>query len=144
MERYCCYQERCHREVEAKLKELGMIPEARATIIAHLIERDYLNEERFALNFVSGKFNQKNWGRIRLTSELKFRQISPYLIKKALASIPEETYLEKLRELAAKKWAHITVQNPQLKKRKLYDYLAYRGWERHLIYDEIRELARAS
>lgn len=141
LERYCSYQDRCHWEVEAKLKELGMIPEARATIIAHLIENDYLNEERFALNFVQGKFNQKNWGKVRLKSELRFRGIGPYLIKKALASIPHTDYLQKLEDLAGKKWEHITVPNPQLKKRKLYDYLAYRGWERDLIYDEIRKLS---
>ena len=37
LEYYCAYQDRCHAEVIAKLKEMGMIPEARDKIVADLI-----------------------------------------------------------------------------------------------------------
>lgn len=140
LERFCSYQDRCHKEVEAKLRELSLIPEVRAKIIAHLIERDFLNEERFALNFVRGKFNQKNWGRIRLRSELRFRGITAYLVDKSIASIDNAEYHQKLDQLARRQWQNIKVPNAQLKKRKLYDYLFYRGWEKDLVYDKIREL----
>ena len=40
-----------------------------------LIDGDYLNEERFALAFVKGKFKIKKWGRIRLKAELKEEKI---------------------------------------------------------------------
>ena len=80
LQKYCSYQDRCHKEVEQKLKELRMIPEAADQIIMTLIDGNYLNEERFALAFVRGKFKIKKWGRHRLTSELKQRNISKYLI----------------------------------------------------------------
>ena len=48
LEKYCAYQERCHKEVDQKLYNLNMIPEARELIIVHLIEHNFLNEERFA------------------------------------------------------------------------------------------------
>ncbi len=48
LEQYCAYQERCHDEVIQKLRGLNMIPQAADTIIAHLIEHNFLNEERFA------------------------------------------------------------------------------------------------
>ena len=38
LEYYCAYQERCHWEVEQKLKDLQMIPEAQEVIISKLIE----------------------------------------------------------------------------------------------------------
>ena len=38
LEHYCAYQERCHFEVEQKLKELQMIPSAQEVIISKLIE----------------------------------------------------------------------------------------------------------
>ena len=39
-----------------------MIPEAIDMIIVHLLEHNFLNEERFAKTFVSGKFRIKAWG----------------------------------------------------------------------------------
>jgi regulatory protein len=44
IERYCVYQERCHQEVERKLKKMGMIDDAIDQIIPHLLEHDFLNE----------------------------------------------------------------------------------------------------
>jgi len=54
MERFCAYQERCHKEVVAKLRQMRMIPEAIDLILTHLIEDNYLNEERFARSFARG------------------------------------------------------------------------------------------
>ena len=48
LENFCSYQERCHKEVKEKLRELGMIQSASQEIIAQLIQEDYLNETRFA------------------------------------------------------------------------------------------------
>ncbi|MEM7380189.1 MAG: regulatory protein RecX [Bacteroidota bacterium] len=140
MERYCAYQERCHKEVRNKLVEMRMIPEAVDQIIGHLIQANFLNEERFARAFARGKFNQKSWGRNRIVRELAFREISKYNIQRALSEINEEAYQIKLSELARKKLDQISEKNTLKRKRKLADYLLYRGWEKHLVYDKIREL----
>ena len=66
MMKFCAYQERCHQEIEQKLKDMRMIPEARQEIIYKLIQENFLNEERFAQSFARGKFNQKKWGKIRI------------------------------------------------------------------------------
>jgi regulatory protein len=42
-------------------------------IIAHLIG-SILNEERFACSFARGKHRIKQWGKIRITNELKFKK----------------------------------------------------------------------
>ena len=63
LQRYCAYQDRCHKEVEQKLKQMRMIPEAIEIIMVALIEDGHLNEERFAKAFVRGKFNIKKWGK---------------------------------------------------------------------------------
>ena len=36
LERYCVYQDRCHKEIETKLKEFVLIEEAQNQIILHL------------------------------------------------------------------------------------------------------------
>jgi len=140
LEYYCAYQERCHKEVTKKLREMRMIPQSIDHIINHLIQEDYLNEERFAKSYTRGKFNIKNWGRVRILNELKQRDISRYNIKIALKEINDAQYLEKLAALAKKKSEQLNESNKNLKKKKLANYLLYRGWESHLVYDQIRLL----
>ncbi len=118
-----------------------MIPAAIDQIIVHLIEHNYLNEERFAKNYARGKFNIKKWGRNRTANELKRRQISSYNIQRALKEIDDDLYLKTFHELAEKKWGQLHESSVQLKKKKLADYLFYRGWESHLVYEKINELA---
>jgi regulatory protein len=140
LEHYCAYQERCHQEVRKKLESLHMIPEAIDMIIVHLLEHNFLNEERFAKTFVSGKFKIKAWGRRRLTYELKKKDIGKVNINQALAEIENTEYIEVFNDLAEKKANSITETNIYKKKRKLIDYLLYRGWETHLVYEKAREL----
>lgn len=142
MERYCAYQERCHHEVIEKLKGIRMIPEAIDQIIGHLIQENYLNEERFAKSFARGKFNIKKWGKNRIVRELQLRDISPFNIKIALKEINGESYLETFDELAKKRLGQIKETHIQKRKKKLADYLLYRGWESHLVYEKINELVK--
>lgn len=137
LENYCAYQERCHKDVKSKLKEMKMIPEAIDKILVHLIEHNYLNEERFAKAFVRGKFRIKKWGKNRLIRELKFREISKYSIESGLKEINLEEYNKVLDELVKKRIAQVKEQNVYKKKRKVADYLLYRGWESHLIYEKL-------
>ena len=140
LQKYCAYQDRCHKEVEQKLKQMRMIPEAIERIIVDLIQDNHLNEERFAKAYVRGKFNIKKWGKVRLTIELKQRQISKYVIKAALAEIDLDDYLQTFNALAEKKAPTLTDTNPFKRKKKLADYLLYRGWESHLVYDKVNAL----
>ncbi len=137
LERFCVYQERCHHDVQQKLIDMHMIPEARDQIIVHLLRHDFLNEERFAKAFVSGKFRIKKWGKQRLQLELKKRHIGKTIISNALAEINDEDYYNTFEELATKKLATIKDSHPQKKRKKLADYLLYRGWESSLVYDKV-------
>ena len=142
MERYCAYQERCHHEVSEKLKGMRMIPAAIDTIIAHLVENDFLNEERFSKAFARGKFHVKNWGRNRITRELKQRQVSRFNIAAALSEIAADEYAETLHMLANKRLGQLREPHLLKRKRKLTDYLLYRGWEPELVYEKVNELVK--
>lgn len=141
LENYCAYQERCHQEVANKLYNMRMIPEAIDVVIVHLLKHNFLNETRFAQSYVRGKFNIKKWGRQRLKLELKKRDIGKYNIDLAMKEISESDYLETFNELAEKRLKAIERETDKWKKRKkLADYLLYRGWESHLVYDKAAEL----
>ena len=140
MGHYCAYQDRCHKEVRNKLMEMHMIPEAIDHIMAYLIEHDFLNEQRFAESYVRGKFKIKNWGKIRITNELKQREISQLVRKKALEQITDQEYLETFDALARKRLEALDPLGKLERKKKLSTYLLYRGWENHLVREKIREL----
>lgn len=137
LEHYCSYQERCHDEVIQKLKSLNMIPEAIDTIIFHLIENNFLNEERFATSFARGKFRIKQWGRRRIINELKARNISKYNIEIALKQFDEDEYLNAFNELADKQWVAVNERNMLKKKKKVADFLLRKGFESSLVMEKI-------
>ncbi|TDI70286.1 MAG: RecX family transcriptional regulator [Bacteroidetes bacterium] len=141
LENYCAYQERCHKEVHQKLKEMHMIRDAIDLIIHHLLQHDYLNETRFAQAFARGKFRTKKWGKIRIIRELRLRDISKYNIDLAMKEIPDNDYITTFEELVEKRFRQLTSENNlQKKRRKLADYLLYRGWESDLVWEKVREL----
>lgn len=138
---YCAYQERCHSEVKEKLYSFGLRKQEIDEIIADLIEENYLNEERFAIQFAGGKFRMKKWGRVKIKHELKARQVSEYCMKKALKEIPEEDYYQTLLELAEARWQkqkHLKNVFARLKNTR--DYLIQKGYEISLIQDVIKEV----
>ena len=135
---YCGYQERCHQEVKEKLYSFGLRRQDVDMAIATLIEENYLNEERFAIQFAGGHFRMKQWGRIKIRYELKQRQVSEYNIKKALAAITEEDYAQTLTRLADRKMETIlTEPNLFIRKKKVHDYLLSRGYEQDRIAAEL-------
>ena len=102
----------------------------------------FLNEERFAKTYVRGKFRIKKWGRRRLTLELKKKDISKFNINQALTEIDEIEYIETFNAIAKKRLDSINETNKLKKKKKLADYLLYRGWESHLVYEKVNELIK--
>jgi regulatory protein len=127
MERYCAYQERSHYQVEKKLRELNTAPEAIDHIVVHLIQENFLNEERFAKAYVRGKFYQKKWGKIKIIQGLRQHRIHQKLIDKSLLEISEDDYYQTLTELIKKKCKQLSGTSKQ-KKSKLIRYLYQKGY----------------
>jgi regulatory protein len=143
LEVYCAYQERCHKEVNQKLREMRMIPEAVDIIILHLLKYNFLNETRFTQAYARGKFNHKKWGKQRIVRELRYRDISKYNIDLGLKEITDEDYENTFNELSEKRYFQLSTENNlQKKRKKLADYLLYRGWESFLVYDKVREMIK--
>ena len=142
LEYYCAYQERSHTEVQQKLKELNMIHQAADAIIIHLLDNNYLNEERFARAFARGKHRIKQWGLTRIVNELKARHISKYNIDAALKEITPEEYAATFDELSAKQWEFVKEKNIYKKKKKVMDFLMRKGFESNLIYEKLNELSK--
>lgn len=142
LEHYCAYQDRCHKEVEDKLKTLGANMDQKEEIVTYLISNKYIDEERFAKSFARGKHNYKSWGKVRIQYELKYKEISARNIKTALEEIPNAIYIENFNVIAEKNWQTIKETNLIKKQKKLVDFLTRKGFENNLIYEKVNELKK--
>ena len=118
-----------------------MYSEDRGRLLAHLIEHNFLNEERFAQAFVSGKINIKRWGRVKIRQQLKQKKISDYSIQKAFSEIDESQYLSNLQQLAEKKWRTLGKEkDTYVSKMKVARFLSSKGYESDLIRESLENL----
>lgn len=141
LQHFCAYQDRCHQEARQKLRELRYYGDEAEVVIADLITENFLNEERFARSFARGKFKIKRWGRMKITRELKLRNISAYCIKKGLSEIEDADYRQTMEdELLRRDRLERKGLHPYLKRRKLADYMFQRGYESFLTWELIKEL----
>lgn len=136
---YCAYQERCHKEVSDKLKSWKLNVDEIDYIISHLLEENYLNEERFAIAFAGGKFRIKRWGRKKIIQKLKEKGISEYCIKKGLEEIIELEYISNLHDITEKKYNSIKDENAFTKKNKTAAFLYNKGYESNLVWEHLND-----
>ncbi|RZK39537.1 MAG: RecX family transcriptional regulator [Pedobacter sp.] len=133
-ESWCAYQERAQQEVRNKLYEWNLYPNEVEEIISELISTNFLSEERFANAYVSGKFNIKKWGKLKIKQGLKLRKVPEKLIQKAINQISMDDYLDTLLALAEKKANILGEKDSYKRKYKLVSYLQGKGFENDLIF----------
>ncbi len=137
--KYCAYTERCSQDVRQKLLRIGADESTISTITALLQKEGYLDDERFALHFANGKFQNNRWGKIKINAELIKRHIPESFIKKALDSINDETYQQCLSFLINKKIKEPESKQTNIVKRKVAAYCLQKGFEPDLVWKTINE-----
>lgn len=138
IEQYCQYQERCHQQVRDKLYSLGANTEEVECLIATLIEKDLLNEQRFANAYTRGHFINKKWGKIKIKYALKQLKVSDFCISKSMKEINDQVYENVLKGLIEKKnkdYKATTIA--WQRKAKIQQYLLQKGYENELIKEQL-------
>jgi regulatory protein len=136
---WCDRQERCHTQCREKLSSWGYFGAHAEAIISELISLNYLNEQRFATAFASGRFRIKRWGKNKIKQHLSRLRVSDYCINAALADIDEEEYLITLNALIDSYASRLVENNTFIANGKLANYLIRKGWEPDLVWKYIRE-----
>ncbi len=132
---YCVYQDRCHYEVEQKMREFLLIPEAKEEILLYLIQEKYLDEERFVRSYIRGKFYIKHWGRNKIKLNLKQKQISDKLMGRCWDEIDDSDYQKQIILFIEKQSDSINEPNAFKKKNKIIKFLLSKGYEYDCILD---------
>lgn len=138
---YCSFQERYIREVEDKLKDWAVAKRKIPSIIRQLQKENYLDENRFVNAFVSGKFRNNKWGRMKIEFELSRRGIHEPLISDSIATcIDEEEYLQTLEHLILSKQKEINPEKVLNVRDKILNFVTGKGYETPLVIDMMNKL----
>lgn len=137
---YCVYQERCQKEVREKLYSYGLSSADVEKLLTAMILEGFLNEERFARAFARGKFRLKKWGRVRIRKELQWRMLTDNCIALGIKEIDEAEYRDALAFLAERKSLNMGEKDPLIKRKKLNQYLIYKGFEIETVREILDEL----
>ncbi len=132
---YCVYQDRCHSEIEQKMRDFLLIPEAKDEIFLYLIKENYLNEERFTRSYIRGKFYIKHWGRNKIRMNLKQKGITEKLISNSMDEIDEDDYIKSVNKIYQDYYSKQKGLKEYQKKSKTIKHLMSKGYE----YDVILE-----
>jgi regulatory protein len=139
MARYCAYHERSSGDVRNKLVRYGMVPEMMNRIMSQLEKEGFLNDKRYSNSYVNGKLWNNNWGKIKIRLGLRERGISEENIEEVLGKINEKEYRALIKKLILSKSKRIE-DSSFIKKNKIARFLLSRGFENHLIWEELENI----
>lgn len=135
----CAGREMCLYDIKQKLVAWGVEDEGVKRILNHLAKEKFIDEERYASAFIRDKFRYNKWGKVKSAAALRSKKIPDEIIRKALDSIDDITYLEVLKSLMASQRRKVKAKNEYDLKGKLLRFGLSKGFESHLLYDLLNE-----
>lgn len=109
----------------------GVSPEITARVFERLVEKGYINDEKFARYWVENRNLTKGASRRKLTAELRAKGVESSIVERLLAESPRSDE-DELQKIIAKK------RGRYADERKFMQYLARQGFS----YDDIKRALR--
>ena len=130
-------------ELKERFKREGYFDETIDESLDYLLKNGYLNDALFAEKFARSKLQEKDIGESSLRYELHKKGISKSIIESIIKKIYGETpELDIALKAGKKKLRTIRTADDIAKKRKLYQFLAQRGFSADVIRQVIGELVK--
>lgn len=130
----------CTGEAMEKLRRWGISARTAHAMVQGLIDRRFIDDERYAHAFVRDRVRHSRWGRIKIVQALRLKQIERDVIDTAVdEEIDPEEYATILAGLLRAKAR--TLQGPIdfAARQKLMRFAAGRGFEPGLIMELMRD-----
>jgi len=137
---YCAIMDRCQFQVINKLKSYGVSNALTDEILIELIQNNYVDEERFARSYCSGKFKIKRWGRKKIAFELSKLKVSKSCIELGMTEIDNVDYIDTITHLIHKKLSLLKDKNTFTRKKKVVDYMLRKGFESDIVWACVHKL----
>ena len=137
--RFISVRARSEAEVRKKLVTRGYEPDLIAGVLRQLGEQGYLNDRDFAELWTKERITLQKKGRKWVEQELRQKGIEKKLVADAISKIDPDEEKEQALAIASKRWKQMSGDSAD-KKRKLYAFLARRGYPPHLTSDVVKEV----
>jgi len=126
-------------DLATRLRRRGAPTEIAAAVVADLTSRGYLDDARFARQWVEAR-SARGYGPARLAAELRARGVAATLVKTALASLEPGGELERARAAARTRLPALRAAREDRAASRLRDHLLRRGFGASTVARVVREL----
>lgn len=143
--KYCAGWERAPYQVLQKLLKWELDEDDAQSIVAQLIQENFINETRFVHAYCHDKFMFNKWGKIRIRQELSRLKITETVISDGLDSIDPLQYEQILQSLAAQKFRALCKEKDTwTQKQKTTAFLVRKGFEMDLSIEAVNKQSNQS
>jgi regulatory protein len=136
----CAGREMCSGDIHKRLVSWGANDQQAKKILSQLEADRFIDDTRYSSAFVKDKFRYNKWGKIKITSQLRIKNIPDAIIKSALDSIDETTYLDTIRNIILTHEKNVRAKSNFDLKAKLLKYGLSKGFESNLLYDILNDI----
>lgn len=145
--RYLSYRDRSVSEIRRRLQRDEYASEVIEDVVSYLEEAGLIDDCRFAIAYAEGRFKSGGYGPLRVRADLRKKGVTPSAVDAAIADVyaEQDEMLERAREIGTRRWEQLACEKDELKrKKKVYDYLARRGFRYDMIRRIVDELENIS
>ena len=141
---YLSYRDRSKWELSQYLSKKEHSPPVIQKTLDYLTELNYVDDQRFALQWGQYKINKNKIGKNRLYMELLGKGVKKETIEGILNTLYQRNpEMELAVQCARKKWITLKSFEEKKKKRLLVQYLQRKGFPSNIIYQSVKILAGA-
>lgn len=127
---HCSAREQCEVDIRNKLRKWEISSRDIEQIISRLKEDNFLSESRYVRAFIHDKLLYDHWGRIKILTALRSKQIAEREIRLHMDEvIDEDTYQDILLSLLRVKLKSLSLPLPFKDRARLYRFALQRGFE---------------
>jgi len=128
------------KEVILKGIKKGFNKKILESITFELHKNKYLDDHRFALNYIHDAIEFRKWSLNKIKFELQKKGVIKSIISELLSDLDNSIWKEQMFTLIRKNKAKFKRTESNKQKKKLYDYLSRKGYSSTLIWSEINNL----
>lgn len=138
------YRQRTATELKRRLERKEFPEEVAAATVRELEARGLVDDAAYAASFVRDRVRLRPRGKRRLVQELRGKGVDPELAASVIGEVldSQETSELDLARAAAAKWSPRQGEDPRSARRRLYAFLARRGFGADPIRAVVEEMTR--
>ena len=142
--KYLVYRDRSRKEMVCHLSEKGFSAGIVDEVLSFLLENNYINDERFAMQFGKSRIENKKIGKLLLKQELRIKGIEGQTIENSLYLLYKE-YNEKEIAIACakKKLPSYSSNSTEKVMARLARFLQRKGFPSDIVYEVVTLLIQS-